>query len=324
MDLKQLQALLAVADYGSFTAAADALGTVQSNVSSHISRLEAELQTTLVDRGSRRLTEVGELVAARARRIQAELDAITSDVASIGQEVVGTVRLGMISTTARWLVPLLLRLVRDRHPRLRLEATEGTARGLEPLLAMGHLHLTVGPAPPSGEDFDFVPLFDEQLVLVVRADHPLGQRASVSLRDLVELPLLLPLPGTSFRQDIDEAAKEAGIRLRVEAEVDGTRLLASLTYDGYGPAILPATAHPDHVRDSWSAIPVEDLKPRRVGILQRRRGLPSLPARAVMALLFELTGPNAQLPAGLSSCTKELFRQGERSGGPSRLLSSSL
>ncbi|HET7721324.1 MAG TPA: LysR family transcriptional regulator, partial [Acidimicrobiales bacterium] len=73
MDLRQLAALVAVAETGTFSAAAEALHTVQSNVSTHVARLERELGVTLVDRAAGRLTEEGELVVARARRIQGEL-----------------------------------------------------------------------------------------------------------------------------------------------------------------------------------------------------------------------------------------------------------
>ena len=68
MDLRQLNALLAVAEHGSFSAAARALHTVQSNVSTHVARLERELGATLIDRSSGTLTEEGNAVVARARR----------------------------------------------------------------------------------------------------------------------------------------------------------------------------------------------------------------------------------------------------------------
>ena len=108
MDLRQLNALLAVADTGSFSAAARALHTVQSNVSTHVARLERELDATLVDRASGTLTEEGEVVAARARIVARELDALVSDLAALHADVVGRVRLGVIGTTARWLVPPLV------------------------------------------------------------------------------------------------------------------------------------------------------------------------------------------------------------------------
>src|SRR5437762_10733323 len=90
MDLRQLNAVVAVADYGSFSAAADALHTVQSNVSTHVARLERELGAPLIDRSDAcRLTEEGQAVVERARRIHGELDALIADVAAMRAEVTG-------------------------------------------------------------------------------------------------------------------------------------------------------------------------------------------------------------------------------------------
>src|SRR5205823_13843422 len=96
MDLRQLNAVVAVADEGSFSAAADALHTVQSNVSTHVARLERELGAPLIDRSNGcRLTEEGQAVVERARRVAAELDALVSDVAALRNEVRGSVSLGV-------------------------------------------------------------------------------------------------------------------------------------------------------------------------------------------------------------------------------------
>src|SRR5918998_3252322 len=108
MDLRQLAALTAVPATGPFPAAADVLPTVQSNDSTHVARLERELGATLVDRAAGRLTEEGEVVVARARRIRTELDALVADVASLRDEIAGSVSLGVIGTTGRWFMPPLL------------------------------------------------------------------------------------------------------------------------------------------------------------------------------------------------------------------------
>ena len=108
MDIRQLNALVAVVDNGSFSAAAKSLHTVQSNISTHISRLEKELSVSLIDRRTGVLTEEGELVVERARRVQTELESIALDVRSLHSEVAGIVRLGVIGTTGRWVSPILL------------------------------------------------------------------------------------------------------------------------------------------------------------------------------------------------------------------------
>ena len=292
MDLRQLNALLAVADQGSFTAAADVLGTVQSNVSAHVARLEREVGAVLVDRSTGQLTEEGGAVAARARRVSVELEAVVGDLAALQDEVTGTVRIGMVGTTARWLAPHLLQAAGARHPKLYLVVVDGISTALEPQLATGALDLAVVNPPAPSADLSFTPLFDEDLVLVVKADDPLARRSPLELAELAGLDLLLPLPGTSFRDELDQAVRPQGITLTPRAELDGVRLIASLTFDGHGPAILPATAVPEYLRREWRLVQVRGIPRRRIGVAQRSRGLPSAPARALLSILHDVvTGP---------------------------------
>jgi len=307
MELRHLQALVAVAEHGSFSSAADHLGTVQSNVSAHVARLERELGATLVDRSAGRLTAEGEVVVARAHLVMGELDALKADVSALREAVAGNVRVGMIGTTARWLVPMLLAELAEHHPRLHLVVADGTTLGLEPQLAAGRFDLAVLTVPVPGRDLVFELLFEEDLVLVVPVDDgPLAGDERLDLADLERFELLLPAPGTPFRSEIDAAVKPAGVRLRPRAELDGVRLLASLTFEGYGPAVLPATAVPPHLRPRFRLVAVDGLPPRRVGIARRSRGLPSAPARVVLETLRELVGTPGRLPPGLHAATPEL------------------
>jgi DNA-binding transcriptional LysR family regulator len=285
MDLRQLAALVAVAEQGSFSAAADFLDTVQSNVSTHVARLERELGARLVDRHNGQLTEEGQVVVERARRIAGELDALTSDVAALRHEVVGTVRMGMIGTTARWLVPRLLERLAEEHPRVHLIVADATSFAVEPLLLGGRLDVAIVTLPFPDPDLTSRPLFDEDLVLVITRDHALADRGQLTMSDLDGVPLLLPAPGTAFRDEVEAAAVAAGVSLVASAELDGVRLIASLTFDGYGPAILPATAVPERLQDNWLRMSVDGLPRRRVGIATRRRGLPGAPTRAVLSVL---------------------------------------
>jgi DNA-binding transcriptional LysR family regulator len=300
MELRHLQALVGVAEHGSFSAAAEALGTVQSNVSAHIARLERELGAPLVDRSAGRLTEEGEVVVARARRMLAEMSALVADVAAMRQEVVGTVRAGMIGTTGRWLVPRLFAQLRERHPKVRITVADGTSATLEPRLANGQLDLAVVSLPVSIDDLTATPLFEEDLMLVVPVDHPFTRLPRpLALGRLSELDLLLPLPGTALRDEIDRALRRANVTLRPALELDGIRMIASLAFDGFGPAILPATAVPQHMRERFELVPLETFPRRRVGVAQRRRGVPSAPTRAVIELLHEVTNDPSDRPMGL-------------------------
>jgi DNA-binding transcriptional LysR family regulator len=288
VDLKQLQSLLAVAEHGSFSAAARAIHTVQSNVSTHIARLEKELGAALVDRSSGRLTEEGEAAVARARRIQAELAALIADVAALRDEVMGSVRFGVIGSVGRWLVPGLLEIMRSRHPNVDLVVVDATTTSLLPQLLDGGLDLAVVNLPVADPAISVEVLFEEERILVVPEAHPLADRAEVTIADLAPHDLVLEPRGTAFRDELDQAATAAGVDLRSLAEVDGMTMVASLAFRGYGPAILPTTATLDEAPGAWVPIPVTDLRHRAVGLARRRAGRLAAPARAVREVVCEL------------------------------------
>ncbi len=302
MELRQLQALVAIADHGSFSAAASSLRTVQSNVSTHVARLERELGVQLVDRHGAVLTEEGVAVVERARRVAAEIDACVADVASMRSELVGTVHLGMIGTTARWLAPLLLERTSTDHAGVRLVIGDGTSSTLEPQLVSGAIDAAILNLPQSSPDLTERALFEEDLILVVAADHPLAQRREIEVSDLDGLPMLLPAPGSTFRAEIDEATRARGVTLVAQAELDGVRLIASLTLRGYGPAILPASGASD-VLEGYARVSVRGLPRRQVGVVVRRRGRPSAPARAVLGILDEVVLSNLDARHGLHAPT---------------------
>lgn len=302
MDLRQLQALVAVAEQGTFSAAADHLATVQSNVSAHIRRLEKELGATLVDRSAGRLTEEGQAVVDRARRIEAELESIVADVASMRHDVTGRVRVGIIGTTARWLVPRLLGEMGRLHPGVALEIVDATSTSLEPQLVNGRLDLAVVNLPLPAPELTTTPLFDEDLLLFVPRDSPLADQwagQEVDLAELGDLFLFLPPRGTSFRDLLDDAAVRADVTLVARAELDGLRLIASLVISGQGAAILPATAVPEHLQFETRPIAVRGLPRRNVGVAQRKRGLPGAPARAFLAVLHDVVRADAHPEFGL-------------------------
>ena len=302
MDLRQLNALLAVAEHGGFSAAARALHTVQSNVSTHVARLEKELGATLIDRATGLPTKEGEAVLIRAIRIRAELEAVSSDVASLGARVAGTARLGMIGTTARWLAPLLFEALEEHHPEVRMVLVDATTTSLLPRVDRGDLDLAVVNLPAESLESQTEPLFDEDRILLVPPDHPLGASPKVALSELAGHDLLLEPVGTAFRDELDVQSAAVGVRLRARAEVDGMRLLASLVIAGFGAAILPASAVPpvpEGAGTPWRVIAVEGLQPRSVGLAHRRRGLLSSPAAAVRDLLIEVVAADVAERPGL-------------------------
>ncbi|MHB8263557.1 MAG: LysR family transcriptional regulator [Acidimicrobiales bacterium] len=292
MDLKQLRALLAVHEKASFSRAADLLGTVQSNVSAHVTKLENELGTVLIDRSTSRLTAEGEAVASRAYRMLGEMEAIWDDIGAFKAELSGTVRIGMIGTTARWITPRLYAALKKAHPAVRLVVHDGTSNTLNQLLTTGRLDLAVITLPVTSKDLTSTPLFTEEINLVVPRDNdPFPDVQSIEMTRLADLELLLPAPGTTFRNELDHAATTHNVNLRAAAELDGVRLIASLAFDGNGFALLPTSAVPAHLTDRVRLVKVNGIAPREVGMVWRTRSIPSASTKAVIALLQAVTSP---------------------------------
>ncbi len=288
MDLRQLNHLIAVAEHQSFSAAARALHTVQSNVSTHVAKLEKELGAALIDRHTMQPTAEGRAVLERARRIRTELQAINDDIVSMRHEVAGEVRIGCIGTTGRWMASPLLGRLAERHPALRPVLVDATTTSLTPRVLDGDLDMAIVNTPVVEAGLESEPLFDEERIIVAPADHPLADRETIDVADLAEYPVMLTPRGTTFRDAIDQELAAAGVRLTAAAEVDGLRLLASLAYQGYAPALLPASTVSGYPSGDWSLVHVEGLARRSVGLVRNRRTTPSMPIRAAREVVLNV------------------------------------
>ena len=288
MDLRQLSHLMAVADHGSFSAAARALHTVQSNVSTHVARLEKELGTVLVDRRTMQPTPEGQAVIERARRIGAEIQAISDDILSMRDEVGGLVQIGCIGTTASWMVTPLLERLRASYPALHPVLVDASSKMLTPHVLNGELDMAVVNAPVVNAGLETEPLFDEERIVVAPPQHALAHRETITVGELAEHELMLTPAGTTFRDAVDEELTEVGVELRAIAEVDGLRLLASLSCQGHAPALLPASAASGYPDGEWTLVRVEGLSRRSVALIRNKRTTPSLPARASREVIREV------------------------------------
>jgi LysR family transcriptional regulator, nitrogen assimilation regulatory protein len=282
MDVRQLEALLAVAEEGSFTAAADRLHTVQSNISGHVHQLEAELGVQLLVRSRRGTvpTEFGVRVLDRARAIRSELEALRKDLSMLQGLETGHATLGVVGTVSRSLVPALVVEMRRVAPALSLRLTEGASERLAVEVAERELASAVVTEPVSDPRLVVEHLRDEDLVGLVPASVDLHEREPVSLARIAEHPLILPPQGNPLRDEVDDAARVEHVDLRVPIEVEGIRLIADLVASGAGVSILPETAVPDEHPDVRT-VRIARMPPRRLALITARGVQLSLADQAV-------------------------------------------
>jgi LysR family hydrogen peroxide-inducible transcriptional activator len=281
MELRHLETLLAIAEEGSFTAAADALATVQSNVSDQVRQLENELGVPLLVRSRRGAepTEFGLLVLERARRVQRELEALRGDLALLQGLEAGYARLGVVGTASRWLVPALVADLRERAPGVRLRVNEGASERLFAELVDGELAQAVVTEPVNDRRLAVEPLLEEAVVGVVGRNVELP-REPVPLAVFAQLPLVLPPEPNPLRIEVDRAAAEAGTELRVPVEVEGIRLIADLVLAGDYASILPETAIPPELTTART-VRISGIPPRRLAMVTARDAQMSLADQAV-------------------------------------------
>jgi LysR family hydrogen peroxide-inducible transcriptional activator len=281
MELRHLDTLLAIAEEGSFTAAADALNTVQSNVSDQIRQLEQELGVPMLVRGRRGAepTEFGLVVLERARRVQRELEAMRADLSMLQGLEAGHARLGVVGTASRWLVPGLVADLRVRAPGVRLRVNEGASERLFAEVVEGELAQAVVTEPVDDRRLVVEHLLDERLVGLVRADVALPAEP-VPLSAFAKLALVLPPEANPLRIELEAVASQRGLALEVAVEVEGIRLIADLVAAGDYASILPETALPPDL-GALRAVTIALMPPRRLAIVNARDVQLSMADRAV-------------------------------------------
>ncbi len=191
MELDQLRYFLQVADEANFTRAAETLRLSQPALSRSIAKLEDELGQPLLERQSRRviLTEAGTLLRSRAREVLRIIDNTVAEICDDGQT--GTIQLGAIPTIAPFFLPGLLAEFATRFPAARLIVQEDTTENLLKACSQGDVDLAILALPLNTKYLEVEPLFDEELLLVLPADHTLTGKETIEIADIDHLPFIL-------------------------------------------------------------------------------------------------------------------------------------
>jgi DNA-binding transcriptional LysR family regulator len=280
----QLRTLLAVADQGGFTAAAEQLGTTQPAVSRAIHALEVELGTPLLarSRDGVRLTEAGRRALGHARDALAEHDRLRVDVAATAGRVTGTLRLASIPSATARLLPARLRTFTTRYPQVQVRLFEGTDQEVRRWLEQGAAEVAVVTLPTTGTKLDTRPLAQDELVAVLPAGHQLAARPSVPLAALAAEPFILSTGGC--QPLIAAAARRAGARLNLAFEARETATVLAMVAARLGVSVVPTLSLPAEQNHAIVARPLDPPTPRRLGLAVRSLAEATPAARAFLEL----------------------------------------
>src|SRR5262245_19277081 len=241
MDVRQLRYVEAVARHHHFTRAADELHVAQSALSHQIRRLERELGTPLFERTSRRVitTEAGRVVAARARRVFAELEGAREEVDQLRGVLRGRIRIGALVPAGGVDLPDLLASFSRAHPGVEVGLHEGIAADMYRRLADDDLDaaicLLAGETP---DGLAVEPLSQDEVVAAFAPDRA-PRAPHVTVADLDRMAVVATRRGSAITHALDQRFAAAGRPLRLVLESGDPFLLRSLAARGFATAILP-------------------------------------------------------------------------------------
>lgn len=289
MDLRQLDVLAAIHQSGSFTAAADSLGTVQSNISAQLQSLEKELNTTLVVRSRQgaRLTEQGQVVVKRAKRIKSEIESMLDDLSMLQGLKRGHASIGFTGTSSRWLVPNLVQQMRESAPGVTLHITEAPSERLLADVITHDLSVAVITDNVIDSRVEYTKLCEEELVGIAPIDFGLDSSIK-TFEELQKYPHVLTPTTNPLRTWIDDSAKRENVVLDVPVNCEGIRLLPRLVRSSVGCSILPLTALPDD-QSGFVVYKIENLAPRHLMLITAKDAVLSMAERVVSDEIIRLT-----------------------------------
>jgi DNA-binding transcriptional LysR family regulator len=243
MEVRQLRYLVAVADERHFTRAAAREHIAQPALSQQIRRLEEQVGLPLVERTTRSvaLTEAGELLVARARRILNELDAAQAELEALNGVQIGHVTVGVLHTMGPVDVSLALALFRERHPGVELTVREQSSEELAEMLRVDEIDLAFLSVTERVEShgLGLHQLLSEELVLLMSPTHPLAGRRRVRMAELAGEEFVSYREGSRLRELLESAGRSAGFEPRVTLESNESERVRRLVGRGLGVAILP-------------------------------------------------------------------------------------
>jgi DNA-binding transcriptional LysR family regulator len=249
LDFKQLRTFLAIVETGNVTRAAQLLNIVQPAVSRQLRLLEEDVGRALFDRTRRgmQLTTSGKTLVEYARRALNELDRARAEINPQQVGVGGIVTIGLLPSTSDLLAGPLVSRITSRYPGIKIRIAVGYAGTLQAWLESGEVDAALLYEPNNTDSILMQPLLEESMCVVGLPKNGFVWSKTLSLRELVCTPMILPSTPHGIRMLVDHACMQLGIQLAVVAETNAMSVQKSLVLGGHGVTILPLIAVVDEL-----------------------------------------------------------------------------
>jgi len=242
--LKDLRYLVALADTRHFGRAAERCFVSQPTLSAQLKKLEDSLGVQLIERQPKRvaLTDAGEQIVARARRILEASEEVVTLARSYRDPLAGKFRIAMLPTIGPYLLPHVAPPLRKALPRLELQLYEYQTQPLLERLRAGALDLGILALPIELDGLEARELYQEAFNVALPAEHRLAKRVSVRVDDLKGESLLLLEEGHCLRDQALEVCNRVGVHEKQDFRATSLETLRQMVATGSGVTLLPELA----------------------------------------------------------------------------------
>ncbi|MFD7667061.1 LysR family transcriptional regulator [Streptomyces sp. NPDC059788] len=249
INLERLRALAAVDTHGSIARAAQALHITPSGMSQQLSKLERECGHRLLEPEGRsvRLTHAGRVLADHATAVMSRMSDAERDLAALGDEVLGPLRIGAVGSAIRTLLPATLATLATRHARLSPTVRDGEVADLLPALLRGELDLLLienwsNRPRHIPEGVTVRTLITEEAQVALPEGHPLADRPALRLADLGGIPWAACPPGAEAREALVQALRTRGVEPEIRYSISDHATQLTLVAAGLTAALVPTAA----------------------------------------------------------------------------------
>jgi LysR family hydrogen peroxide-inducible transcriptional activator len=275
LKLKDLRYLVALADEKHFGRAAERSHVSQPTLSAQLKKLEDYLGVQLIERNPKQvaMTEAGEQIVARARRIIEASDEVVTLARAHRDPLAGKLRLALLPTIGPYLLPRVAREIRKALPRLELRLYEyQTAQMLEKLRD-GQIDVGILALPVDLDGLDSRPLYDEPFTVALPEHHRLTKKTTLRVEDLKDEPLLLLEDGHCLRDQALEVCSSVGMQEKQDFRATSLETLRQMVATGAGVTLLPELASRGAYGSARGVVLRPFIKPapvRHIGAIWRK------------------------------------------------------
>jgi LysR family transcriptional regulator, low CO2-responsive transcriptional regulator len=298
MNLDQIRNFYEVAVHRSFTLAAEKLFRTQPAISTQVRMLEEELGEKLFDRIGKKvcLTQAGELLFGYAERLLRLHDEAKLAITELNASPRGKILIGANEATCLYVLPQLFALFKEKYPEIQISIYRNFSKKVVDKILENQLDFGIVTLPVPDRDLHVMPIAEDELWLITSPGHPLADRASVVLEDVVSYPFIFHKAGTT-RERLVKHLGPLWEKMNISMELASIETIKKFVSIGMGISIVPKSYVSDEMeRGTLRLVRMKNFKLiRKLGLIHRKNRYMSHASKAFLDVVEESLGKKVAL-----------------------------